>query len=126
MARVLEGFWCQQGKNQDLLLAGTYSYSPGWARLNAFISDFLLISINQCFLLEEVFENFFPSVHCKIICDQDICFNESHILPCKCTFQPNKVAIIRLLAWHTYSEVIVAKSSPSHTSLICAEMICYN
>lgn len=72
-------------------------------------------------LLEEVFKiSFFFLVHCKIICDQDICFNESRILPCKCTFQPNKVSIIRLLAWHTYSEVIVAKSSPfAHKLKLC-------
>lgn len=90
------------------------SYSPEQSErvgLNELISDFLLIGITQCVYFEKSLRFFFLA-HCKVICDQDICFNESHILPCKCTFQPNKVAIIRLLARHTYSEVIVAKSSP--------------
>lgn len=90
------------------------SYSPEQSRvgLNELISDFLLIGITQSGYFKKSLRFFFFFLaHCKIICDQDICFNESHILPCKCTFQPYKVAIIRLLARHTYSEVIVAKSS---------------
>lgn len=60
------------------------------------ISDFLLIGLYQGLELQKCFRlpppPFFPP-HCKVICDQDICFNESHIWSCKSTFPPNKVAI---------------------------------